>query len=296
MEKIEYIEAKTIVTGTKDSSWFGTDYNMNIYKGCSHGCIYCDSRSDCYRVKAFDMVKVKKDALRIIRDDLRRKVKKGVVATGSMSDPYNPLEQEQQLTRHALELLHAFSFGAAIATKSPLVTRDIDVLQDVKKQSPLIVMITITTVEDELCQKIEPNVAVSRERFKAIKELSDYGIFCGVLLMPLLPFLNDTKENVKQLLYLAKEHGARFVYPSFGVTLRDRQREYFYQKLDLLFPGLSERYVRKYGERYQCSSNHAKALYEVTKEECEKLALLSSMKGIVSAYKMENGATQLSFL
>jgi DNA repair photolyase len=178
---MEYISAKTIVTRTKSTAWFGTEYNMNIYKGCCHGCIYCDSRSDCYHVGDFDRVRTKENALAIIRDDLRRKTKTGVVSTGAMSDPYNPFEEELQLTRHALELINAYHFGVAIDTKSPLVTRDIDVFKEIKEHSPVLVKITITSADDGLCQKIEPNVAVSSERFKAVKELSDNGIYCGVL-------------------------------------------------------------------------------------------------------------------
>jgi DNA repair photolyase len=158
---MEYISAKTIVTSTKNSAWFGVEYNMNIYKGCCHGCIYCDSRSDCYRLDDFDRVRTKENALSIIRDELRRKSKTGVVGTGAMSDPYNPFEEELQLTRHSLELINAYKFGVAIATKSPLVTRDIDILRNIKEHSPTLVKITITTVNDELCKKIEPNVAVS---------------------------------------------------------------------------------------------------------------------------------------
>ena len=135
---IEYIPAKTIVTKTKDSQWFGIDYNMNIYRGCCHGCIYCDSRSDCYHIKDFDQVKAKENALMLIRNDLRRKVKKGVVGTGSMSDPYNPFEKNLNLTRHSLELIDAFGFGIAIATKSTLILRDTDILESIKEHSPIL--------------------------------------------------------------------------------------------------------------------------------------------------------------
>lgn len=150
---IEYIPAKTIVTKTKSPEWFGMDYNMNIYKGCCHGCIYCDSRSECYHVENFDKVRAKENALQIIRDDLRRKVKKGVIGTGAMSDPYNPFEEKLCLTRHALELVDAYEFGIAIATKSPLITRDADILSGIKEHSPVLCKITITTADDELSKK-----------------------------------------------------------------------------------------------------------------------------------------------
>lgn len=174
---IEYIPAKTIITKTKGSAWFGTDYNMNIYKGCCHGCIYCDSRSDCYHIREFDKVKAKEDALLLIRNDLRRKVKKGVVGTGAMSDPYNPYEKELCLTGHALELLDAFEFGAAIATKSPLITRDIEILNSIREHSPVLCKMTVTTADDALAQKIEPGAAVSSRRFEALLALHDAGIF-----------------------------------------------------------------------------------------------------------------------
>jgi len=178
---MEFIPARTIVTKTKDTSWFGTDYNMNIYKGCCHGCIYCDSRSDCYRVENFDKVRAKENALAIIRDELRRKVKTGVIGTGAMSDPYNPFEKDQCLTRHALELMEAFGFGAAIATKSNLITRDIDILKVMKENSPVICKITITNTDDAIAGKIEPNTTPSSQRFEAIRLLSEAGIFAGIL-------------------------------------------------------------------------------------------------------------------
>ncbi len=156
---MEYIPAKTIITRSKRPEyWFGTEYNMNIYKGCCHGCIYCDSRSNCYGVEAFDTVRAKENALEIIRDELRRKTKRGVIATGAMSDPYNPFEEKLLLTRHALELCNAFEFGVAIATKSTLLERDIDVLCDIKEHSPVLCKVTITTCDDSLAKKLEPGV------------------------------------------------------------------------------------------------------------------------------------------
>ena len=193
---MEYVPAKTIVTRTKSTAWFGIDYNMNIYRGCCHGCIYCDSRSACYQIDHFDTVRAKEDALRIIRDDLRRKVKTGVVGTGAMSDPYNPFEKKEELTRHALQLVDAFGFGAAIATKSDLILRDIDILSDIKEHSPVLCKITITAAEYGRASKLEPGVCPSSARFEAVKRLSEAGIFTGILLMPVLPFLEDNDEIV----------------------------------------------------------------------------------------------------
>ncbi len=166
---MENVKAKTILTRAKNPGvWFGMDYNMNLYKGCCHECIYCDSRSECYGIENFDQVKAKQDALRILRDELRCRTKRGVVATGAMSDPYNPFEEKEHLTRHSLELLDAFGFGAAIATKSTLLLRDIDILTEIKRHSPVLAKITITTCDDELAKKIEPGVPSSSKRFEML--------------------------------------------------------------------------------------------------------------------------------
>ena len=294
---METVPAKTIVTKTKTpAGWFGADYNMNIYRGCSHGCIYCDSRSTCYQDPTFDTIKVKENALQIIRNDLRRKAKRGVIATGSMSDPYNPLERELRLTRNALELINAYDFGVAIATKGTLVTRDIDILSDIKANSPVIVKMTITTSVDELSKKIEPNAPTTSERFNSLQQLTEAGIFCGVLMMPILPFVNDTKENIEGVLRQAKEAGAKFVYPSFGMTLRTGNREYYYQKLDEFFPGVKQLYLKVYGDRYVCTSRNAKALQALFISLCEKYGLLYGMKNITKSYKNGYSNRQLSLL
>lgn len=292
---VTYIPAKQLVTRTKNQEWFGTDYNMNIYRGCSHGCIYCDSRSECYRIENFDQVCVKENALLIIRDDLRRKVKSGVVATGSMSDPYNPLEKELQLTRHALELIEAYGFGVAIDTKSDLIVRDSDILKGIMEQAPVLCKITITTAADQLAQKIEPQAPSSSRRFAAIRKLTDQGLFAGILLMPVLPYLTDTKGNIKAIILKAQECGARFIYPLFGVTLRQNQRDWYLQKLEERFPGegLREKYEKRYGYAYQCSSPRARELWEYLAEECEKAGLLYTMDQIKRAYKQNYEYTQL---
>lgn len=293
---MEWIPAKTIVTRCKDTSWFGCDYNMNIYKGCCHGCIYCDSRSACYGVEEFDRVRAKDQALRIVRDDLRRKALRGVVATGAMSDPYNPFEDELQLTRHALELISAYGFGAAVATKSPLVLRDADVLEEIAQQAPVLIKITVTTADNALCRKLEPHVAPASERFSALRGLAERGLFTGVLLMPVLPFLEDSEENVLTVVETARANGARFVYPAFGVTLRQNQREYFLEKLDALFPGqkLADKYRARYGERYKCVSPAARRLWKVFSQACDDAGLLYRMPEIIRAYRSGYEQEQLS--
>ena len=251
---MDYIPAKHILIRNKSTAWFGTDHTMNLYRGCPHGCIYCDSRSDCYRIDDFGRVRAKENALPLLRDELARKVRPGFVGLGSMSDPYNPFEEELRLTRHALELLDAYGFGAAIATKGDLITRDIDVLQCMKDHAPVLCKVTVTTTDEALAAQVEPNAPSPARRLAAVRKLSGAGIFTGLLLMPVLPFLEDSEKNVLAVAEAAAEAGARFVYPAFGMTLRDGQRAYYYRQLDRHFPGLSERYQRQYGPRYECPS------------------------------------------
>ncbi|MBC5737679.1 radical SAM protein [Lawsonibacter faecis] len=294
---MEYIPAKHLVLRNQSTAWFGTDHTMNIYKGCCHGCIYCDSRSECYGVEEFDRVRAKENALAIIRDDLQRKVKPGIIGTGSMSDPYNPFEEELKLTRHALELIDAYQFGVAIATKSDLIVRDIDLLQFIRAHSPVICKITVTTTDDALAAKIEPRAPSPTRRLAAVGALSDAGIFAGVLLMPVLPFLEDSVGSVLAVAEAAAEAGAKFVYPAFGMTMRGGQRSHFLAQLDRLFPGenLSARYLRQYGDRYRCASPNARRLWERFSARCGELGLLCEMKHIVSAYQKGYGDRQLTF-
>ena len=296
---IPTVPAKTIVQRAKmPGAWFGIDYNMNLYKGCCHGCIYCDSRSDCYGIDHFDTVRAKANALRIVRDDLRGKVHTGVVGTGAMSDPYNPFEQRESLTRNALMLLEAYGFGVAIATKSPLITRDIDLLQSINAVSPVLCKITITTCDDALAQKIEPHVAVSSERFAAVEQLARAGIFTGLLLMPVLPFLEDTPENILGIVQRAQAAGARFIYPAFGMTLRENQRAHYLRALEQLFPEqkLVQRYVQRYGTKYECRSPKARELWHIFVGVCDKAGILYKMQDIICGYKQGKQAQQLSFL
>ncbi|EKQ50367.1 MULTISPECIES: radical SAM protein [unclassified Clostridium] len=292
---MNFIDAKTIVSGYSESStWFGNNYNMNIYKGCCHGCIYCDSRSECYRIDNFDTVRAKKDALALINKELRSKKRTGVIGTGAMSDPYNPFEKEYKLTRGALELINTYGFGISMITKSDLITRDIDIIKKISSHSPVLIKVTITTCNDELCRKIEPNVAVSSKRFSAINELSQNGIFAGILLMPVLPFLEDNEENIEGIVKLAYENGAKFIYPAFGVTLRQNQRDWYYKKLDEKFPGIKQKYIKEFGNNYECYSPKAKLLWELLKKECNKYGILYKMKDIIEAYKKGYDHDQLS--
>ena len=282
---MEFIPAKTLVTRTKDLSWFGARYNMNIYKGCSHGCIYCDSRSNCYQIEDFGTIRAKQDALAIIRKQLRGRIGAGVISTGAMSDPFNPLEKEYELTREALKLIDRYHFGVAIATKSDLITRDIDLLSKINKHSPTIVKITITACNDKLSKIVEPGVCPSSKRFEALKKISEAGIFCGILMMPILPFIEDNEENIVGIVRKAAECGVNFIYPAIGMTIREGQREYFYQKLDEKFPGLREKYEKKFNLRYRCTSDKVRKLWPIFVAECKMYGILYNMPDIIKAYQ-----------
>ncbi len=298
MISIEYIEAKKLISQyMPNNSWFDINYNMNIYKGCCHGCIYCDSRSECYQINDFDRVRAKEKAIESIGKELKGKRRKGVIGTGAMSDPYNPFEKQHELTRRALKEINRYNFGVSIATKSPLITRDVDILKQISRHSPVLIKITITTFDDALCKKIEPNVAPSSERFKAIKQLSDNGIYTGILLMPILPFINDSQENIKNIVREAHNSGAKFIFAyGMGLTLRGNQRAYYYEQLSGLFPreNLVRKYIHTYGDRYECESSNAKKLWKTFTEECDKYGIIYKMKDIIKGYRNNYEEEQLS--
>jgi DNA repair photolyase len=276
------IPAKTIISRTAHPDcWFGCVYNMNIYRGCCHGCIYCDSRSDCYQVGNFDEIVAKENALEIIAKDLSGKRRKGVIGTGAMSDPYNPLEAEHQLTQGALELIRKYGFGVNIITKSDRVIRDLDLLKQINEYAPVGVGITITIADDDLARLIEPAAPASSKRFAAIKNLTKNGIYTGVLMMPILPFISDNAENILAIVRSAAENGVKFIYPAFGMTLRDGQREYFYRALDKLYPGLRLKYVKTFGSSYQCLSPEQSKLAQMFRRECENLGIVYRMPDII---------------
>lgn len=285
---MDFIKAKTILSKVKDANeWYGVDYNMNLYKGCSHGCIYCDSRSNCYHIDNFDKVRGKENALIILEQELIKQKEKGVIGIGAMSDTYNPLEKKHEQTRGALKLISKYGYGISIDTKSNLILRDIDLLKEINSKNNVIIKFTITTPHDSLSKIIEPNVSVSSERFKAIKELSDNGIFTGVILNPLLPFITDKEEDIKLLVRLAHLSGAKFIHTYMGMTLRENQRTYYYKKLDESFPNLKEKYIKFYGERYNCIVLNNQKLYKIFTEECQKYGILYRMDDIIKTYKKE---------
>ena len=279
---------KTIITKVKyGSDWYGVDYNMNLYRGCSHGCIYCDSRSNCYHIDNFDVPKGKENALIILENELSKKKDHGVVGIGSMSDTYNPQELKYEQTRGALKLLSKYNFGVSIDTKSDLILRDLDLLKEINSKNNVIIKFTITTPNDELSKIIEPYVCVSSKRFESIKVLSNNGIFTGIMMNPVLPFITDSEEDIKKLVMLAHKSGAKFIQTFMGMTLRENQRDYYYEKLDKYSSGLKEKYMEYYGEKYNCAVPNYKALYKVFTSECDKYGILYNMKDIIKAYKKE---------
>lgn len=282
---MQTIKAKKVVNKNKYTHWFETQYTLNIYRGCSHGCIYCDSRSDCYNNDNFDEVKVKEDIVNKVALELSSKRTKGIICTGAMSDPYNPFEKKYEFTRKVLNEIYLNSFSVFLMTKSDLVVRDIDILKKIDENNSSMVAITITTFDDELCKVIEPNVCTSSERFTAIKKLSENGIKVGILLMPILPFINDNIENIEKIVLKAKECGASFILPSFGLTLRDRQRAYYYDNLDKNFKGLKEQYIKIYKNGYNCKSLNEKELKAHFSKLCKENGILYRMNDISKLQK-----------
>lgn len=292
---MRFVNAKTILSNyTSGDGWFGENYNMNIYRGCSHGCIYCDSRSECYHVDNFDEVRAKESTLELLENELRTKRKTGVVGTGAMSDPYNPFEEKYKLTRGSLELIDKYGYGASVLTKSDLVVRDIDMFQKISRHSPAMVKLTITTYDDDMCKLIEPNVVCTSKRLEALSKVANAGIFCGVHLWPILPFINDTEDNIRQIIKGVYEAGGNFIVPLFGVTLRQNQRIYFYNQLDKYFPGIKQKYIETFRDNYECYSLKAKELNKIFEDECHKAGLICNMEDVRVAFKRNYQQEQLS--
>lgn len=249
---------------------------MNLYRGCLHGCIYCDSRSKCYQMKhAFEDVEVKENAVELLAAALARKRKKCMIGTGSMTDPYIPLELELGYLRQALQLIYDYGFGFTVITKSSLILRDLDLLQKINEKTKCVVQMTLTTYDEALCRKLEPHVSTTEERFAVLKQLRDAGIPTVVWLSPILPFINDTWENIAGLLAMcieAKVYGI-FCF-GMGLTLREGSREYFYQQLDRLFPGLKEKYASTFGNQYVLASPNQQRLMQLFQQKCQAHAIV----------------------
>jgi DNA repair photolyase len=271
---IKYIEAKSILTKYKQTdSWFGLSYSMNLYRGCQHGCIYCDTRSECYGINDISSISVKQNAIELLKKELSSKRKIiGTIGTGSMNDPYMPIEKELEMTRKALGVIADKKFPVHIITKSNLVERDIDILQEISKLY-CAVSFTITTFDDKLSKIIEPNAPKSSLRFDAIERLAEKGIYTGITLMPILPFINDNEENIKSIIHKAKDCGASYIFQAFGVTLRKGSRDYFYGALDQDFKGIRGKYESTFGDNYICPSPISQKLEDIFNEETYKLGI-----------------------
>lgn len=245
---------------------------MNVYRGCSHGCIYCDSRSRCYQMEhPFDDIEVKINAPELLEEVLKRKRNKCMIGTGAMTDPYIPLEMDLRNTRRCIELIDKYEFGLAIQTKSARILRDLDLLKSIHSKAKCVVQMTMTTYDEKLCRILEPNVSTTKERLEVLKVFRDAGIPTIVWLSPILPFINDTKENLEGILQYcieAKVYG--ILCFGFGLTLREGNREYFYDKLAEHFPGLKERYQSKYGNAYEVTSPRHRELMGIFKTTCER--------------------------
>lgn len=273
-----YIQAKTILSTVKHKPdpYFGLSYNMNLYRGCQHGCIYCDSRSKCYQLGELSDIRVKENAINMLECELRSKRTIGTIGFGSMNDCYMPVEKEYQLTRKTLEVIKRYHYPIHIITKSNLIVRDIDLLKEISKVYAA-VSFTITTADDKLCKAIEPCAPTTSERFEAMSKLSSEGIYCGVTLMPVLPFINDSIENVTSIVEKAKAAGAKYILAVFGLTLREGNREYFYEALDKHFPGIRARYEKAFGMQYSCSSPNSTELYKTFNRLCNEAGIATKM-------------------
>ncbi len=274
---------------------------MNLYRGCAHGCIYCDSRSKCYHMEHdFEDIEVKENAVELLEQALLRKRKRCMIGTGAMTDPYIPLELEIGNVRKALELICRYGFGVTMITKSNRILRDINLLQKINEKTKCVVQMTLTTYDDDLCKKIEPNVSDTKERFETLKRLRDAGIPTVVWLSPILPFLNDTKENISGILDMCVKAGVYGVICfGMGLTLREGNREYFYKQLDKLFPGLKERYIRSFGNQYIIESPNNACLMRLFHQTCQKHGIEHDNERIfryLNEFEEKSAVRQLSLL
>lgn len=262
-----FVLAKSILSGND---------GMNLYRGCQHGCIYCDSRSRCYRMTHdFEDIAVKQNAPELLRRALDGKREKCMIGTGAMCDPYMPLEEELSLTRTCLDIIERRGFGATVQTKSDLVLRDAELLARINDKAKAVVQMTLTTHDEALCGLIEPRVCASARRYQALKRFQALRVPTVVWISPILPFLNDTERNLRGLLEYCFDAGVRgIIWFGAGVTLRDGDREYFYRALDRDFPGVKEKYIRRFGLSYECASDNSPSLDRLFHEACEQRGVM----------------------
>lgn len=268
---MHFVDAKGILSSTN---------GMNLYRGCTHGCIYCDARSKCYQfTHEFEDIEVKQNAPQLLEQALRSKRKKCMIGTGSMCDPYMHCEKDLQLTRRCLEIIDRYEYGLAIQTKSDRILRDLDLLKSINQKAKCVVQMTLTTFDEDLCKILEPNVCTTKRRFEVLEIMRDEGIPTVVWLSPILPFINDTKENIDGILdycIQAKVHG--IICFGMGVTLREGDREYFYAALDKHFPGLKKRYQEKYGLAYEVTSDNHKELMNNLRTRCKESNIICDVE------------------
>lgn len=272
---------------------------MNLYRGCSHGCIYCDSRSRCYHMEHdFEDIEIKENAIELLENTLKHKRKKCMLGTGAMTDPYIPAELELKYVQKALLLAYEYGFGFTVHTKSARVLRDADLLQKINNKTKCVVQMTLTTYDEELCKKIEPNVSTTKERFEVLKKLHDMGIPTVVWLSPILPFINDTEENISGILDMCVEAEVYgIICFSMGLTLREGNREYFYKQLDKLFPNLKEKYIKTYGNQYIIDSPSNDSLMKLFHQTCSKNGIVHNNEQIfryLHTFEEKQEARQLS--
>lgn len=264
---MHFVNAKSILSAHN---------GMNLYRGCTHGCIYCDSRSTCYHfTHPFEDIEVKQNAPGLLEQVLHSKRKKCMIGTGAMCDPYLHCEEELQLTRKCLSVIERHGFGLTIQTKSTRLLRDVDLFCKINEKAKCVVQMTLTTYDESLCRIVEPNVSTTRERFEALEILRDLGIPTMVWMTPILPYLNDTRENIEGILnYCIRAKVKGIICFGMGLTLREGDREYYYAALDRHFPGLKERYIHRYGNAYELPSDHSAELLTLFHDTCQKHGIL----------------------
>ncbi|MBD7913389.1 MULTISPECIES: radical SAM protein [Clostridium] len=273
---------------------------MNIYRGCTHGCIYCDSRSLCYGIDhVFEDIEIKFNAVELLEDTLRKKRKKCMIVTGAMSDPYIHLEEKLQNTRRCLEIIDKYGFGLSILTKSNRILRDLDLLKSINNKAKCVVQMTLTTYDEELCKIIEPNVSTTKERFEVLKIMRDNKIPTVVWLSPILPYINDTEENIRGILdYCIEAKVKGIMVFGIGLTLRNGNREYYYKNLDKHFKGLKEKYITQYGDSYEVISKNHEKLMRIIKETCDKNDIIFGVREVfnyIRAFEEKNNEVQIGF-
>lgn len=286
---MHFVKAKGIV---------GTGDGMNIYRGCQHGCIYCDARSSCYQMNhVFEDIEVKENAIELLEATLKSRRKPCVIGTGAMTDPYMPLERKLQMTRRSLEVIERYGFGATVLTKSDLVLRDLELFQRIHKKTKAAVQISLTCMDDKLSCLIEPNVCPTSRRIEVLREFQKADVPTVVWLCPILPFLTDTEENLRGILDACRDTGVKgIIWYGPGLTLREGDREYFYANLDNKFPGLKEEYIRRYGASYEVNSPNGAFLNRLFHDLCERYGIMHDNDRIFTyLHTLEEREEQLSF-